>query len=137
VLCVVCGVCRVLPCGSPVVAWACCTRVPSSRLLEDKEGYVLYTVVILKKFVESFRNDCRTKKFPVRDFTYVPEHAGSGLTKIEKLEADLQETLVRYGHRVGTVLAPCGHRVGTVWARECPHPSPHPAASEHPLWLIG
>ncbi len=65
-----------------------------SRLLEDKEGFVLYTVVILKKYVESFRNDARSKKFPVRDFTYVPEHAGSGLSKIEKLELDLQETLV-------------------------------------------
>lgn len=73
--------------GSPVVPRSAC------RLLEDKEGYVLYTVVVLKKYVESFRNDCRSKKFPVRDFTYVPEHAGSGLSKIEKLEADLQETL--------------------------------------------
>lgn len=77
-------------------SWCAC-----SRLLEDKDGYVLYTVVVLKKYVESFRNDCRNKKFPVRDFTYVPEHAGSGLSKIEKLEADLQETLV------GGRRAPC------------------------------
>ncbi len=77
------------------VPWVSVCVAVCRRLLEDKEGYILYTIVVLKKFLESFRNDARTKKFSVRDFTYVPENAGSGLSKIEKLELDMQETLVR------------------------------------------
>lgn len=72
-------------------------RVPPacSRLLEDKEGYVLYTVLILKKFKESFVNDARNKKFPVREFVYHPEAAGSGIAKLHKMEHEVQEALVR------------------------------------------
>jgi V-ATPase subunit C len=66
-----------------------------SRLLEDKEGYVLYTVLILKKFKESFVNDARNKKFPVREFVYHPEAAGSGIAKLHKMEHEVQEALVR------------------------------------------
>jgi hypothetical protein len=75
------------------------------RLLEDKDGYILYTVVILKKFVESFRADARAKKFVVRDFTYDEANAGSGLTKIEKLEMDCQETLVSVCARAAAAAA--------------------------------
>lgn len=66
-----------------------------SRLLEDKEGFVLYTVLILKKFKDSFVADARAKKFNVREFVYNPEAAGSGLAKLHKMEHELQESLVR------------------------------------------
>ena len=75
---------------------------------------MLYTVLVLKKFVESFRNDCRTKKLTVRDFTYVAEHAGTGLTKIEKLEADLQETVVRWVTPVPVILFSFSSRLASV-----------------------
>jgi hypothetical protein len=75
----------------PSLIRRCC-----SRLLEDKDGYVLYTVLILKKFKESFVNDARNKKFPVREFVYNPEAAGSGIAKLHKMEHEVQESLVRW-----------------------------------------
>jgi len=73
--------------GSPVVPHSAC------RLLEDKEGYVLYTVLILKKFKESFAAAARTHKFTVREFVYKPDSAGSGVAKMQKAELDLLESL--------------------------------------------
>ncbi len=56
---------------------------------------MLYTVLILKKFKDSFVADARAKKFNVREFVYNPEAAGSGLSKLHKMEHELQESLVR------------------------------------------
>ena len=56
---------------------------------------MLYTVLILKKFKDSFIADARTKKFNVREFVYNPDAAGSGLAKLHKMEHELQESLVR------------------------------------------
>ena len=73
---------------------ACVCVCVCSRLLEDKDGYVLYTVLILKKFKDSFIADARTKKYTVREFVYNPEAAGSGLAKMHKMEHEVQESLV-------------------------------------------
>lgn len=57
----------------------------SSRLLlEDREGFGLYNVTVLRKFFDSFVADAQSKRFSVREFTYDPEaltEAGLGEAK--------------------------------------------------------
>ena len=37
-------------------------------MLEDKEGYVLFTVVVLSKFYEPFKSACHKLRYNVREF---------------------------------------------------------------------
>lgn len=73
--------------GSPVV--------PNSavRVLEDKDGYVLYTVVILVKFEDSFRADARARRFVVRPFKYDPVVGSQGRKRLATLEVEVHDTL--------------------------------------------
>lgn len=75
--------------GSPVVPGS------ARRLAEDKDGYVLYTVVILKKFIDSFRAACREKRFAVRDFNYDPLQAGSIAREVEERNKELTAALAQ------------------------------------------
>ena len=75
--------------GSPVVPGS------ARRLAEDKDGYVLYTVVILKKFVDSFRTACREKRLAVRDFNYDPLQAGSIAKEVEERNKELTAALAQ------------------------------------------
>ena len=73
--------------GSPVV--------PNSaiRVAEDTDGYALYTVVILKRFQDSFRAACRERRFTVRDFTYDPRAGSSAAAAAAALQAEVSITL--------------------------------------------
>lgn len=68
--------------GSPVV--------PDSarKIAEDKEGYCLYTVIILKQFADSFRSACRSARYSIRDFVYRPSNAGATAREISQLQSD-------------------------------------------------
>jgi hypothetical protein len=75
--------------GSPVV--------PGSirKLAEDKDGYTLYTVAVLKKFLDSFRAACRERRIVVRDFAYDPAQAGSVSRELEERGRDLAASLAQ------------------------------------------
>lgn len=44
---------------------------------EDKDGYALYVLVVLKKYVEAFKGACKERRVVVRDFTLMPGAAGA------------------------------------------------------------
>jgi hypothetical protein len=73
--------------GSPVVPGS------ARRLAEDKDGYVLYTVAILKKFADSFRAACREKRYAVREFSYDPQLAGSVSREVDEKQKELGAAL--------------------------------------------
>lgn len=49
----------------------------SSKITEDKDGFALYALTVLKPFLDSFRTAAREKRYTVREFKYVPGLAGS------------------------------------------------------------
>ena len=69
--------------------------VCGSRVADDKDGYVLYTVVVLRKFLDSFRDAVRAKRWSVREFKYDPATAGTATEVLAKAELDAMSTLVR------------------------------------------
>lgn len=73
--------------GSPVVPGS------ARRIAEDKDGYCLYTVVILKKFADSFRAACKEKRFTVRDYSYQPQNAGSSAAAAAGMEVEVAAAL--------------------------------------------
>jgi V-type H+-transporting ATPase subunit C len=73
--------------GSPVVPGS------AVRIAEDADGFVLFTVVILKAFEASFRAACKEKRFTVRDFAYAPALAGSVARVAGELEAEVSAAL--------------------------------------------
>ena len=73
--------------GSPVVPGS------ARRIAEDKDGYVLYVLLTLKKFGESFRAACREKRFAVRDFALDPAQAGAAARQVAQLQKELTERL--------------------------------------------
>lgn len=75
--------------GSPVVPGS------ARRIAEDKDGYVLYTVVILKKFADSFRSACREKRFSVREFAYEPSNSGAVGRQVTELQQDTAVALAQ------------------------------------------
>ncbi len=44
---------------------------------EDKDGYALYVLVVLKKYVEAFKAACKERRVVVRDFALTPGAAGA------------------------------------------------------------
>lgn len=73
--------------GSPVVPGS------ARKIAEDKDGYVLYALVILKRFADSFRTACREKRLSVREFTYDPAAAGGGAKAAAGLATEVAATL--------------------------------------------
>jgi V-type H+-transporting ATPase subunit C len=73
--------------GSPVVP------ASAKKLIEDKDGYVLYAVTILKKFTDSFKSACREKRFVIRDFQYDPLASKNSQDSYVKLEKDVAAAL--------------------------------------------
>jgi V-type H+-transporting ATPase subunit C len=73
--------------GSPVVPGS------ARRVAEDKDGYVLYVLLTLKKFGESFRAACREKRLAVRDFALDPAQAGAAARQVAQLQKELTERL--------------------------------------------
>ena len=73
--------------GSPVVPGS------AARVAEDRDGYVLYVVAILKAFRDSFRAAAKEKRYVVRDFSYVPALAGSVARAAGDLGGDAERAL--------------------------------------------
>ena len=73
--------------GSPVVPGS------AVRIAEDNDGFVLYTLVILKAFEASFRSACKEKRITVRDFSYAPALAGSVGRVATELAGEVDATL--------------------------------------------
>lgn len=69
----------------------CCRRI-----ISDKEGYVLYTVVVLKKYMDSFQEAAREERFHVREFEFKDTRAGAA-AELAEAEATEQGALVRTG----------------------------------------
>jgi V-type H+-transporting ATPase subunit C len=69
--------------------------VPGSAALvaEDRDGYALYALTILKAFGDSFRAAAKEKRLTVRDFSYVPALAGSVARAAGELGADADRAL--------------------------------------------
>jgi len=69
--------------------------VPRSarRVAEDKDGYVLYALTILKRFEGSFRAACKEKRLTVRDFNFDPAAAGSAAAAAAALDVDVGASL--------------------------------------------
>ena len=61
--------------------------VPESarRLVSDSEGYVLFSVVILKKFERAVQTACRENRYAMRLFN-LEEMKESGATELEERE---------------------------------------------------
>ena len=61
--------------------------VPESarRLVSDSEGYVLFSVVILKKFERAVQTACRENRYAMRLFN-LEEMKESGATEMEERE---------------------------------------------------
>ena len=66
--------------------------VPKSarRVTEDKDGYVLYTVTILKRFADSFKAAAREKRVVVREFSYA---GGEGAATAAAAGGALEDTV--------------------------------------------
>ena len=73
--------------GSPIVPRS------ARRLSADKDGNVLYALVVLRGFLDSFRAAARERRWTVRDFTYVPGLAGSGERACEELAKEVAGAL--------------------------------------------
>jgi len=73
--------------ASPVVPGS------AARIAEDRDGYVLYTVAVLKAFRESFRASAKEKRLVVRDFAYVPALAGAAARASGDLGSDAERAL--------------------------------------------
>lgn len=73
--------------GSPVVPGS------AVRIAEDADGFVLYTLVILKAFEASFRAACKERRVTVRDFSYAPALAGSVGRVATELAGEVDATL--------------------------------------------
>jgi hypothetical protein len=73
--------------GSPVVPRS------ARKLASDREGYLLYTVLVLKPFLDSFRAAVRERRWVVRDFAYVPGLAGSGKKTCDDLAKEVTSAL--------------------------------------------
>eukprot|EP00164_Ancoracysta_twista_P002101 GFYU01002776.1.p1 GENE.GFYU01002776.1~~GFYU01002776.1.p1 ORF type:complete len:444 (+),score=143.98 GFYU01002776.1:138-1469(+) len=63
--------------------------VPGSniKLAEDNE-YILFSVIVLTRFLETFKVRCRERKFTVRDFVYDPEAVEANRTERQGLAAE-------------------------------------------------
>jgi len=61
--------------------------VPRSarRIVDDKDGFVLYTVVVLVKFLDSFRTAAKSKRFVVRDYEPRTGAGAAGMSEAERL----------------------------------------------------
>jgi V-type H+-transporting ATPase subunit C len=75
--------------GSPVVPGS------AKKISEDKDGYVAYIVLILKKFSDTFRVACKEKRITVREFVYDPAQAGSIGRQIDALQREVTERLAQ------------------------------------------
>ena len=73
--------------GSPVVPRS------ARRVAEDKDGYVLYALTILKRFEASFRAACKEKRVTVRDFSFDPAAAGAAAAAAAALDVDVGASL--------------------------------------------
>jgi len=45
----------------------------SSKLIQEDSEYGLFSVIVFKKCADEFKDQCRHKRFNVREFAYVPE----------------------------------------------------------------
>ena len=68
------------------------------KLLVDSEGYVVYSVVILKKFLAEMQHACRENRFTLRTFA-LSEVRSSGEGEEENEEEENEEMMVRGGMR--------------------------------------
>jgi len=73
--------------GSPIVPRS------ARRLSADKDGNVLYALVVLRAFLDSFRAAARERRWTVRDFTYLPGLAGAGERACEELAKEVAGAL--------------------------------------------
>ena len=73
--------------GSPIVPRS------ARKISTDRDGYVLYTLVVLRAFLDSFRAAARERRWTVRDFTYVPSLAGSSAKACEELTKEVASAL--------------------------------------------
>uniref|UniRef100_A0A914D2C0 V-type proton ATPase subunit C n=1 Tax=Acrobeloides nanus TaxID=290746 RepID=A0A914D2C0_9BILA len=62
----------------------------SSRLVTEDGDHSLYTVTLFKKVIEEYKNNCREKKFIVRDFVYDEEAMKHGKNERDKLVQEKQ-----------------------------------------------
>ena len=60
---------------------------------EDKD-YILFAVIVFKKFVDDFKTKARERKFIVREFEYHEEEIESERQERTQLGADLKKQLV-------------------------------------------
>jgi len=63
----------------------------------DKEGNILYRVIVFKKEVENFMKNARSQKFSVRDFKYSEQEYRNAVDRNQTLKAEFakQETFLR------------------------------------------
>jgi len=65
-----------------------------SKIAADRDGYILYSVVVLKQFLESFRDAARERRYTVRDFSYSPSLSGAVARSFSDLATACTEALV-------------------------------------------
>jgi hypothetical protein len=56
-----------------------------SKIASDRDGYVLYSVVVLKQFLDSFRAAARERRYTVRDFSFTAGLSGAGARAFKEL----------------------------------------------------
>lgn len=68
----------------------------SARALYRDDGYILYVVVIMKKFMEEYVTIASSKKFIARlDFEISSEQQSQEVENLSKLESDVKNQWVR------------------------------------------
>lgn len=75
--------------GSPVVPGT------ATRITADKDGFVLYTVVVLRKYYDGFCERAREQRFTVRDFQYDLSRASNDLDRLAEAEAKAKGALAQ------------------------------------------
>lgn len=75
--------------GSPAVPGS------ARKIAEDKDGYVLFVIAILKKFADSYRAAAREKRFIVRDHTYEPGAAAAAAAEASRLDVSMDGALAQ------------------------------------------
>lgn len=69
----------------------------SARALHRDDGYILYVIVVMKKFVEEYVKTAASKKFIARlDFEIYSEQQTQEVENLSKLESDVKNQWVRF-----------------------------------------
>lgn len=71
--------------GSPVVPRS------AHKVMEDKEGYSLYVIVVLRAFLTEVKNAAQAQRFMVREFDFDNDTAASTQDQLVKVEIDYNQ----------------------------------------------